>query len=167
MTGFISCKFLFSFNSGTQFRHSIFQFILRFKMEIVECGSKAYFTFFPYSQKENRKFAFVNVALVGLPNFFKFMKQMKYLLLNVSLGCTFKFLSIHYRIGKLEFLNSAYFHICQIVRLLFQAWHVSRRGRANLWLKNCQCSRKEMFIFMQQICVSLSAGNTVSKLKWE
>ena len=24
-----------------------------------------------------------------------------------------------------------------------------------------------MFIFMQQICVSLSAGNTFSKLKWE
>ena len=31
----------------------------------------------------------------------------------------------------------------------------------------CQFSREEMFMFMQQICVSyqLSAGNTVSKVK--
>ena len=30
---------------------------------------------------------------------------------NISLGCTFKFLPIHLNVGKLEFLNSAYFHI--------------------------------------------------------
>ena len=39
-------------------------------MEIFECESKAYFNFFSNSQKENWKFAFVNVALVGLSNFF-------------------------------------------------------------------------------------------------
>ena len=29
----------------------------------------------------------------------------------LALGCTSKFLAIHYRVGKLEFLNSAYYHI--------------------------------------------------------
>ena len=32
---------------------------------------------------------------------------------------------------------------------------------------NIQFSRKEMFIFMQHICVSLSAGNTASNLKFK
>ena len=31
-------------------------------------------------------------------------------------------------------------------------------------IKNCQFSRKEMLISMQQICVSLSAGKTVPSL---
>ena len=53
------------------------------------------------------------------------------------------------------------FTFCQIV---FQAWYVCRRGGANLRL-NCQFSRKEISIFMQQICISLGAENTVSKLK--
>ena len=91
---------------------------------------------------------------------------MKYLSLNVSLGCTSKFLSIHHRVGTLEFLNSVTFMFCQMVRLLFQAWYVSRRWGAYLWCKNFQFSRKEILIFMQDNCVSLSAGNTISKVKW-
>ena len=31
--------------------------------------------------------------------------------LNVSLGCTSKFPPVNQRVGRLEFLNSAYFHI--------------------------------------------------------
>ena len=31
--------------------------------------------------------------------------------LNVSLGCTFKFIPTHQKVGKPEFLNFAYFHI--------------------------------------------------------
>ena len=51
------------------------------------------------------------LMLLQLLNFFQFMKQMKYWFLNVSLDCTSKFLLIHQRVGKLEFLNSAYVHI--------------------------------------------------------
>ena len=47
------------------------------------------------------------------------------------------------------------------VTILFQAWYASRKGETSLWLK-WQFSRKEMFIFMQKICVSLSSENTVS-----
>ena len=54
--------------------HGIFQFFLRFKMEIFECGFLGLLQFFPNSKEENRSFAFVNVAVVGLPNFFQFMK---------------------------------------------------------------------------------------------
>ena len=89
--------------------YSLFQFILRFKMEISECGFYVYFNFFPNSQKENWKFVFVNVTLVGLSNFFQFMKSMKYRLLNVSWGYTSKFLSIHHRVGIFEFHLLSYF----------------------------------------------------------
>ena len=64
-----------------------------------------------------------------------------------------------------NFWISLTFIFCDIVRILFQAWYVSRRGEASMWLK-WQFSRKEMFIFMQKICISLSAGNTVFKLNW-
>ena len=64
------------------------------------------------------------------------------------------------KVGKLEFLNSAYFHFVKIVRLLFKAWYVSRRGGANLWVfKN-----RNVHIYVTDLCMleilfpSLSEG---------
>ena len=57
------------------------------------------------------------------------------------------------------------FIFCKIVRIVLQTWYVYRRGVANFWL-NWQFSRKEMFIFMKQTWVKLSARNTVFKQKW-
>ena len=77
--------------------------------------------------------------------------------LNVGIGFISKFLGIHERVGKLGFLNSVYCHILSDC--------VNGKGGANFWL-NYQFLRTWMFIFMQQICVTLNAGNTVYKLKW-
>ena len=74
MTSFILYEFPLLSTVELKFGKSIFQFILRFKTGIFEWGHYAYFNFFPNSQKENWKFAFVNVALVGLSNFFQFTK---------------------------------------------------------------------------------------------
>ena len=63
---FILCKFPLFSTVELKLGHSIFQFILRFKIGISECGFCAYFNFFPNSQKENWKLAFVYVALQGL-----------------------------------------------------------------------------------------------------
>ena len=49
-------------------------------------------------------------------------------ILNVSLGCTSKFLPIHLRVGKLIFLSFAYFHILSDCKEVFQACYVCRRG---------------------------------------
>ena len=88
-----------------------------------------------------------------------------YFFMNVNLGCASNFFTIHKRVENWSFWIQLTFIFCQIVMIRFQAWYVSRRGGANLWL-NGQFSRNEMFIFMQQFCVSLSDGNTNSKINW-
>ena len=105
-------------------------------------GLRLYFKIFTNSQKD-WTLGFVYVAPVCLLNFFANSWKRQYWDFWILLTFTF----------------------CQIVRTAFPAWYVYTTGGANLWL-NCQFSRKEMFIFMQQVCVSLSAGNTVSKLSW-
>ena len=46
--------------------------------------------------------------------------------LNTSLGYTFKFFPIHYRlVGKLGFLRTLAFLVRQIVRIVFQAQYVN------------------------------------------
>ena len=96
-----------------------------------------------------------------------------------------QFFSIHERDGKLGFsfisLGRFYFQSSQFteklenwdfwITLSFIFCHIvilsgiCKRTGTNLWW-NCQFSSKEMFIFMQHFCISLSAGNTVFKLKW-
>ena len=103
-------------------------------------GLRLYFKIFTNSQKD-WTLGFVYVAPVCLLNFFANSWKRQYWDFWILLTFTF----------------------CQIVRTAFPAWYVYTTGGANLWL-NCQFSRKEMFIFMQQNCVSLS--NTISKIKW-
>ena len=58
------------------------------------------------------KLGFLNVGLrLYFELFLNLQKYWKLGFLNVGLGCSFKFLPIHWRVGKLEFLNSAYFQI--------------------------------------------------------
>ena len=155
MTSFILYEFPLLSTVELKFGQSIFQFILRFKTGIFEWGHYAYFNFFPNSQKENWKFAFVNVALVGLSNFFQFTKwqNIDFLYFQISPNSLKSWKTQIFKFHLLSYFVR--------LRILFQAWYVSRRWEANLWL-NCQFSKKEMFIFMQEI----SAENTVSKLNW-
>ena len=69
---------------------------------------------------------------------------------------------------EIRFLNSTYFHtLSDCVRTVFQAWYVfMRESEFVVKLPVFQIKKKkEMFIFMEKICVSISAGNTVSKCK--
>ena len=114
------------------------------KFGFLNVGLELYLTLFPNSPKD-WKLGFFKVARAGLFNLFQFMKENEILeFFNVSLDCTFKFLPI----PKLEFWILLTFIFCQIVKIVFQAWYMSRRGEANLWL-NCQFLRKWMFMFLQ------------------
>ena len=86
----------------------------------------------PNAQKDS-KFLFVNVALAGLHNFFKFMKVMEdwHFGMLAVLPNFFQF--------TLELENILNFILCQLMRTVF--WYVSNRGGTNLWL-NSQFSRK-------------------------
>ena len=69
---------------------------------------------------------------------------------------------------EIRFLNSTYFHtLSDCVRTVFQAWYVfMRESEFVMKLPVFQIKKKKkMFIFMEKICVSISAGNTVSKCK--
>ena len=98
-----------------------------------------------FNSSLNSKLGFANVALVGLFHFFQFMKEIGYWdIWILALGCASKFLTISLKVGKLEVLNCAYFHILSDFEESL-SWYVWRRGEANLWLicqfwKNkCSC----------------------------
>ena len=63
--------------------------------------------------------------------------------LKVSLGCTSKLFPYSLESENWYFWVLPTFIFCQIVRPVFQAWYVCRRGRAELWL-NYQFSRKNV-----------------------
>ena len=56
---------------------AFFNSSLDLKLGFLNVGFRLYFKFFPYSQKD-WKLGFVNITLVGLLNFFEFMKEMDY-----------------------------------------------------------------------------------------
>ena len=65
-----------------------------------------------------------------------------------------------------DFWSPIDFTFCEIVRIVFQAQYVCRRERGtHFMIKLPVYQKKEVLIFKQQFCVSLSAGNTISKLK--
>ena len=134
-------------------------------MKFLNVCLRLYFKHIPNSQKD-WKLGFINVVLVGILIFSQFMKEMEYWDVWMLSEAVFpNFSHFTKELENWNFRIPPTFIFCQIVRIVFQTWYVCRRGWVNLWLYY-KFSRKEMFIFMQQICVSLSAGKTVSKLKW-
>ena len=135
------------------------------KLGFLNVGLRLYFELFLNLQKY-WKLGFLNIALVGPLNVSIFINEMKYWdFWMLAWAVLSNFSRFTEELENWNFWIPLTFKFCQITRTVFQAWYVCRRRGVNLWL-NCQFSRKEIFILMQQICVSLSAGNTVSKLIW-
>ena len=134
MTSLISCKFHQFSIVKLKFAHNFSNIFLDSKLELLYLGLRVYVNLFPNSQKY-WKLGF-NFALVGLHNFSSYKSDGIMGFLNVGLGCTSKFLPIHWRVGKLIFLSSTY--LCR---------------RVNLWL-DCQFLREKMFpnIYARNLC---------------
>ena len=63
MASLILCKFPLFSTMELKLAHGISQFILRFKIEIFECGSLGWIS---PKKKKKKQLGFLNVALVGL-----------------------------------------------------------------------------------------------------
>ena len=99
-----------------------------------------------FNSSLNSKLRFLNAGLIGLHNFFQFMKVMKYWgfwMLTLTILPNFSQFTEEFENWYLWVLLT--FTFCRIVRTVFQTCYVCRKGHANLWL-NCQFSRKEIFI---------------------
>ena len=82
------------------------------KSEFLNAGLRLYFKLFSNPQKSNPRKLGCYCCSRWTSQFFPIHERDRILgFLNVSLDCTSKFLPFHWRVGKLEFLNSAYFHI--------------------------------------------------------
>ena len=94
-----------------------------------------YFKLFPNSLKY-RKLGFANVALVGLHNYFQFMKVME----SWNFWTLAEAVLPNFSQFTKEFENwliwvPLTFIFCQIVRTIFQAWYLCRRGTSQFMIK--------------------------------
>ena len=126
MFSLILCEFI-SFFSTVKFKlgHGFSQFTCRFKLRFLNVGLRLYFQLFPNSQND-WKLGILNVALVGLSSFSKFVRW-KIRILYTTLGCNF-----HQRVGKLGCLNYPQFHILSGCENSLSPSGMCRRGVTNL-----------------------------------
>ena len=127
------------------------------------CFSK----FFPNSHR-NWKMGILDVSVIGLLRFSRFIKELKNLdswILTLTLLPNFS--QFTENLGNWDFWGPLSFIFFQIEGIVFQSRYVCREGGdggSNLWL-NCQFSRKKN-VNVGRLRVSLSGRNTVSKLQW-
>ena len=111
---------------------------------------------FPYPQRD-RKLRFLNVVLAGLLIFYQYIEEIKNWNFWILLSTVLPNISQSTKhLRNTDFWSSLAFIFCQIVKIAFQAGIRVVGGGGWVGL---------MFI-MKQFCGSLSAGNTVYKLKW-
>ena len=102
----------------------------------------------------NVDFRFVNVALVGLHNFFQFMIVMEYWDFSMLASAVLPdFTQFTKELEIWYFWVLLAFRFCWILRTVFQACYLCRIGGADLWL-NYQFSREELFtnVYAVNLC---------------
>ena len=77
--------------------------------------------------------------MLFLMNFSIFFQFKKIGFFDISLVCASIFFSIHWRVEKLRFVKSSWFHICHIARIVFQA-HCKRSNFKLLYFREKKCS---------------------------
>ena len=91
-------------------------------------------------------------------------KKWKISFFDLSLGCTSKYFPTSYKKLRNKNLGSILdFMLCQIVEIIFQAYHVWRSH--NLWL-NCQFSRKTCSYWYNNINILKINERKVAKFTW-
>ena len=141
--------------------------LLDLKLGLSDVGLRVYYKLFPNSQKD-WKLAFADVAVVWLLVLSDSRKRWNIWIFECYLRLYFQVSLKQIKRLEIRFLNSTYFHtLSDCVRTVFQAWYVfMRESEFVMKLPVFQIKKKKkMFIFMEKICVSISAGNTVSKCK--